>query len=85
MKVGDINCKVWDFSCGDGCNGRLGEIWLLEESLVNFGIIIGEVRGIMIKRNRTEKGGLWSREKETVLRKGRVKGMKKVKVQDKRE
>ena len=25
----------------------------MEESLVNFGIIIGEVRGIMIKRNRT--------------------------------
>ena len=83
MEVGGINCKVWDFSCDDGCNGRLGEIWLLEESLVNFGKIIGEVRGIMIKKNRTEKGGLWSRKNST--KKGRVKGMKKVKVQERRE
>ena len=48
-----------------------------------FGNIIGEVRGVMIKKNRTEKGGLRSRK--TVPKKGRVKGMKKVKVQERRE
>ena len=49
MRVGDINCKVWDVSCDDGSNGRLGEIWLSEEPLVNFGNIVGEVRRILME------------------------------------
>ena len=72
MRVGDINCKVWDVSCDDGSNGRLGEIWLLDESSVNFGNIVGEVRGIMIKKNRTKKGGIMIKKK-TEPKNGRVK------------
>ena len=41
----------------------------MEESLVNFGNIVGEVRGIMIKKNRTKKGKSKRDEKSKGTRK----------------
>ena len=44
MKVGDINCKVWDVSCDDGSNGRVGEIYMI------IGRDISEILEILMVR-----------------------------------
>ena len=54
----------------------------MEESLVNFGNIVGEVRGIMIKKKQNRKRGIMIKKKPEP-KKGRVKEVKKVKVQRK--